>query len=421
MMHAHGSSGRIDARSSTLSKVPRCGFLFNHDQLHQIAHSAPIAFELIRRSGQMQVTLLASSPPQFEYLQRTAAHYGLPSADIRLLRLPVWLRAIAKALDSIMPFSRIAMLLTNLATFRSLDLLVVPEKTSLLLRTHCGLKSLKIVHTRHGAGDREVGFDRASGKFDMVLVSGQKIADRLLRAGLLKPDGYTIVGYPKFDLHADTPAPTKLFDNDRPTVLYNPHCSPRLSSWYRDGLAVLEAFYQSDKYNLIFAPHVMLFSKGVQVSLDRLRLDWPGRIPERYRNCPHMLIDTGSARSCDMSYTRAADLYLGDASSQVYEFLLRPRPCVFLDAHATVWQDDPNYQHWQAGPVLGDVSALEVAIDAAFVNHADYLPVQRRLFDYSFDLNGRPSAQRAAEAIERFASLQFTPPTAALAGVSAVY
>jgi hypothetical protein len=395
-----------------------CGFLFNHDQLHQIAHSAPIAFELIRHTRQLDVTLLASSPAQFDYLQRAAAHYGLAYADIRLLRLPAWLRPIARVLDAIMPFSRIAMLLANLPIFRSLDLLVVPEKTSLLLRSHCGLKSLKMVHTRHGAGDREVGFDRASGKFDMVLVSGRKIADRLQDAGLLKADGYTIVGYPKFDLHAGMARP-KLFDNDRPTVLYNPHCSPRLSSWYRDGLAVLEAFYRSGKYNLIFAPHVMLFSKRVQVSLDRLRLDWPGHIPERYRDCPHLLIDTGSARSCDMTYTRAADLYLGDASSQVYEFLLTPRPCAFLNSHGANWRGDANYRHWHAGPVLDNAEQLEAAIDAAFACHADYLPVQRELFDYSFDLTDKPSALRAAEAIERFAvacPAAMDAPVAALSG-----
>lgn len=419
-MSANGSPERSGGGSTTQANLLRCGFLFNHDQLHQIAHSAPIAFELINRSTQMDVTLLATSQAQLEYLRRAAAHYDLPQADIRLLRLPGWLRPIAKVMDGIMPFSRIAMLLANLETFRALNLLVVPEKTSLLLRSRCGLTSLKMVHTRHGAGDREVGFDRSSGKFDMVLVSGQKIADRLLRAGLLKPDGYRIVGYPKFDLHAGAARP-KLFDNDRPTVLYNPHCSPRLSSWYRDGLDVLEAFHQSDKYNLIFAPHVMLFSKRVQVSLDRLRMDWPGQIPERYRNCPHMLIDTGSARSCDMTYTRAADLYLGDASSQVYEFLLHPRPCVFLDAHATAWRDDPNYHHWQAGPVLGTVDALEAAIDDAFAHHDDYLPMQRRLFDYSFDLNDKPSAQRAAEAIENFAAQQLDAQAIAPASVSVAY
>src|SRR3546814_13682378 len=115
----------------------------------------------------------------------------------------------------------------------------------------------------------------------MVLVSGQNIADRLLRAGLLKPDGYAIVGYPKFDLHAGTPAQTRLFDNDRSTVMYNPHRPPRLSSWYRDALAVLDTFYQSDKSNLRLAPPVMLFSKAVHVSHDVLRVLCHGTTPER--------------------------------------------------------------------------------------------------------------------------------------------
>lgn len=29
-----------------------------------------------------------------------------------------------------------------------------------------------------------------------------------------------------------------------------------------------------------------------------------------------------------MTYTPAADIYLGDVSSQSYEFLLDPRPCL---------------------------------------------------------------------------------------------
>ncbi|NKF22815.1 hypothetical protein G7Y82_10845 [Solimonas sp. C16B3] len=376
--------------------------MFNHEQLHQLAHSAPIAFELIRRAAQMNVTLLATSKGQLQVLRRFATQSGITKVDIRQLNLPVWLRGIAKALDKFVPFTRVAMLLSNLATFRTLDVLVVPEKTSLMLRSIGGLHALRIVHTRHGAGDREVGFNRASSKFDMVLVSGPKIVDRLQRRGLVQPDGYAIVGYPKFDLHGKAPR-RHFFNNDRPTVLYNPHCSPRLSSWYRDGLAVLEAFYHSNKYNLIFAPHVMLFRKDVQISLDRLRIDRPGLIPERYRNCPHILIDTGSESCCDMTYTLAADCYLGDVSSQVYEFLLHPRPCLFLDSHGTEsWRGDVNYQHWYAGHVTQRVGDMEAQIDRAFADHARYLPVQQELFRYSFDLTDRPSAARAADAIEHF-------------------
>lgn len=385
----------------------RCGFLFNHDHLHQIAHSAPIAFELIRHAAHLQVTLLVTSQQQYDCLKSAAARYNVTDCDIRLLRLPLLLRALQRLLDAVLPFSRVLMLLLNRAQFAALDVLVVPEKTSLLLRSLFGLKNLKFVHTRHGAGDREIGFDRASGEFDLVLMSGEKIRDRLKSAGLLKQDGYAIVGYPKFDLHANIVARPKLFNNNRPTVLYIPHCSPRLSSWYRDGRAVLEAFYQSDKYNLIVAPHVMLFKKSVQISIDRLSVDTPGDIPARYRDCPHMLIDTGSEQSCDMTYTQAADLYLGDASSQVYEFLHRPRPCVFLNSHSIEWQHNDNFRHWNAGPVLADATHLEAAIDAAFASHSHYVDTQRSMFNYSFDLSEKPSSVRAAEAIQQFCKKQF--------------
>ena len=393
----------------------RCGFLFNHDQLHQLAHSAPIAFELMRRQDGPEVRLFVTSQAQHDALLRVAEKCAMQIGKIYRLRLPLLLRLLQPLLDPLMPFSRVMMLLCNRAAFRDLDLLVVPEKTSLLLRSRFGLKHLKFVHTRHGAGDREVGFDKASGEFDLVLMSGEKIRDRLIGAGLLKDGGHAVIGYPKFDLHAggsaadDTPhvVRPKLFDNDRPTVLYNPHCSPSLSSWYREGLAVLESFYRSDRYNLIVAPHVMLFAKRLQVSLDRWRFDAPGEIPARYRDCPHMLIDTGSARSCDMSYTEAADLYLGDASSQVYEFLHRPRPCVFLNTQGVAWRDDDNFRHWNAGPVLDNVDHLEDAIDDAFASHEHYVDTQRALFDYSFDLRETPSSVRGAEAIRAFCARQF--------------
>lgn len=409
------------APSAAPSAAVRCGFLFNHDQLHQLAHSAPIAFELLRRQDGLQVQLFVTSQAQQQALEQAAADAGLSLGKVLRLRLPLLLRLLQPLLDPLLPFSRVMMLLCNRAAFRALDVLVVPEKTSLLLRSRFGLKDLKFVHTRHGAGDREVGFDKASGDFDLVLMSGQKIRDRLTAAGLLKDGGHTLIGYPKFDLHSrgerHFASRPKLFDNDRPTVLYNPHCSPQLSSWYRDGQAVLEAFYRSDRYNLIFAPHVMLFAKRLQISLDRWRIDAPGEIPARYHDCPHLLIDTGSARSCDMTYTRAADLYLGDASSQVYEFLHCLRPCVFLNSQGVDWRADDNFRHWNAGPVLDGSNDLVAAIDAAFASHGRYVDTQRALFDYSFDLRETPSSVRGADAIRAFCARHF--PAAASSGPTA--
>lgn len=380
----------------------RIGFLFNHEHLHQIAHGAPIAFELSRLEPGVEVLLLASTSAQLEYLRTLSKAYPGARCAFVLLQLPRTLSRARPLLDPWLPYSRIAMLVANRALFATLDVLVAPEKTSLLLRTRLGLRHLKFVHTRHGAGDREVGFDRSSGAFDLVLMSGPKVRDRLRAAGLLKEDGHAIVGYAKFDLLRDAPPPPRLFDNDRPTVVYNPHSSPALSSWYRHGHAILDYFYHSTRYNLIFAPHVMLFRKRWQVSLEHRRVARPGVIPDRYRHCPHLLIDTGSARSVDMTYTRAADVYLGDASSQIYEFLMTPRPCVFVDAHETDWQHDVNHTHWQAGPVIRHPSALDGALESAVRDHSLWRVKQQALFAYSFDFNDKPSALRGAEAIRAF-------------------
>jgi CDP-glycerol glycerophosphotransferase (TagB/SpsB family) len=185
-------------------------------------------------------------------------------------------------------------------------------------------------------------------------------------------------------------------------VLYNPHPSPKLSSWFKHGAAVLEAFRQQDRYNLIFAPHVMLFERRFVVTVDPPSLARARAPDPEYAHEPCIHIDTGSAASSDMSYTNRADIYLGDVSSQVYEFLRTPRPCLFLNSHGVDWQGDPNYLHWQAGPVLESADRLLDAIDAALAAHRDYAPAQQALIDATFSLSGRPSAERAADAITQF-------------------
>ena len=190
------------------------------------------------------------------------------------------------------------------------------------------------------------------------------------------------------------PPPPRLFDNGRLTVIYNPHCSPRLSSFHRLGMEVLEYFYHSEKFNLVFAPHIMLFERRWK---NRAR-----RLPARYKTCPHMIIDTGSHRSSDMSYTLFSDLYIGDVSSQVYEFLIRPRPCIFLNPQNTPWRHNPYYYHWRLGPVVNDINSLDAALKTAWQTHDTYREKQQDAFAYTFDLMQTTSSLRAANAIVNF-------------------
>jgi CDP-glycerol glycerophosphotransferase (TagB/SpsB family) len=317
-------------------------------------------------------------------------------------------RMLAGTLEAVAPATKLLVYRDNLDFFRSLDVLVVAEKTSLILKTRYRLDDLKIVHTRHGAGDRAIGFDKVSALFDHVLVSGAKIRDRLVAETGVDPDRISVVGYPKFDIVDPRAKVHPLCDDGRPIVLYNPHVSPHLSSWYRWGRQVLDWFVEHDDYHLIFAPHVMLFERPFVLTIDRLRIDRPGHIEERYLRAPNIHIDLGSRASTTMTYTNRADIYLGDVSSQVYEFLLRPRPCLFLNAQGDT-DADPNFAHWRAGPVLTDIADLGDGLVAAQARHADlYRPNQQQMFDYSFDLTGEPSSIRAARAVARLIGHEVT-------------
>ncbi|MEO6247388.1 MAG: hypothetical protein ABIO85_02220 [Sphingomicrobium sp.] len=384
----------------------RIGFLFNHDQLHQVAHSLPIALRLAEMGTGAEIVLATTSArirAEVELLAHQAIVRGMVTVQPLSLRRRRS-RLLQALVGRLIPLAKLFVLADNVDFFRSLGLLIVAEKTSLALKGRFGLDGLKIVHTRHGAGDRAIGFDKASAEFDAVLISGPKVAERLVAEAGVKAERLHMVGYPKFDLHRETQADLPWAADLRPIVLYNPHPSPHLSSWFRFGPAILDWFVANPAYRLIFAPHVMLFERPLAISIDRLRIARPGRIEQRWREAPNIFIDTGSRASTTMAYTNAADIYLGDASSQIYEFLLRPRPCLFFDAHHTKWQGDANYAHWQAGPVIETVAALGPALARAEADFESlFRPAQERLFAHSFDLTEEPSAMRAARAIARIA------------------
>ena len=100
-----------------------------------------------------------------------------------------------------------------------------------------------------------------------------------------------------------------------------------------------------------------------------------------------------------MTYTRAADIYLGDVSSQVYEFLSEPKPCVFVTKPTTQWQGNPDYAHWLYGPVCHSVSDVMAALDRSMLDLPDYAQAQ---VEGRLAATGNPSwnpIRRAANAV----------------------
>ncbi len=383
------------------TRTRRIGFLFNHDELHQVAHIAPIIAALQRRAPAASVEVITSSERQAEAVG-AFLDPALPRPVFHPIRPHAGTRLAEKMLGNVVPLNRLSSLKRNAGLFRQFDALVVPETTTTFLKKNGQTDRPRLIFFPHGAGDRSIGFSPEIALFDYVLLPGGKTRDRMLAAGVIRPDNHSIVGYPKFEAYGDRP-PVRLFDNDRPTVLYNPHFDPLLSSWFRFGEQILDYFAGQQDYNLIFAPHVMLFQRRLLASVEHRLLKFRQRIDPRYAALDHIHIDTGSTRSVDMTYTSAADIYLGDVSSQIYEFIRTPRPAIFLNSHDAEWRGNPNYEHWTFGPVLDDIAGLGAALSEIQPLPGAYREAQARAFAYSFDRDSaHPPSQRAAAAIADF-------------------
>lgn len=372
-----------------MKSTTRIAFLFNHVAAHQVYHGAPVAFQLSRMAKNVEVAIISASPRIEETVQQIGRLYPGHKVTFVSARVPGLMRFAASLMrpvrlaekDMVRRFSR--------RLYQDFDVLVVPEANSLKLRNFPELSDLKLVYTHHGAGDRSVGYHPRHQEFDLILCPGAKIRDRLASDLEIPDQRLAVTGYPKFEVVDRQAKRRGIFNDQRPVVLYNPHFSNRESSWREYGMQVLEYFASQDDFNLIFAPHVLLYARGVRHGARSLR---------RFRGNPRIHIDTGSTASMDMTYTNAADIYLGDVSSQVYEFVRTPRPCIFLPSGG---DDNPASRlHQSMGEVIEGIEALPQALDRAVDSHRDhYCSVQRELLRMTFDESGVPPSERGARAI----------------------
>lgn len=368
--------------------------------LHQLPHFIPVAVALSRRPG-IDVHLFAASP-ELE-AAATQMFHSLGGGPVRstVMRLPAWLNVLGRVNPrwASLKAPRLAFWAPRMRRCRAV---VTAERTSTLLKVLPG-RCPPLIHIPHGAGDRAKGFERRIAHFDRVIVAGEKDRQRMIGAGLVSSERCHVSGYIKYaalaagsagaSVGSAAGATARLFGNSRPIVLYNPHFDARLSSWSRFAAPFVDAVAAAGKFNLIVAPHVRLFEAAGAATRRR----WESlAIPDRVH------VDLGSSRSMDMTYTRAADIYVGDVSSQVYEFAAVPRPCVFVNAHAAQWQDDPDYLMWRMGEVADSMESLLPALERAADVHARFREVQARLVrDALGDLRA-DCAEIAADIILRY-------------------
>jgi len=320
---------------------------------HHVLHLIPIASELTKFKN-THVTIFVTTDMEKALCGDILTKLGLKTPDIRVLKAPLMLQRISP---------KLSFLLSNISLWNSLDAMIVAERTSTILR-YVSRKLPPMIHIPHGAGDRAKSYDPRIRHFDNVLVAGEKDKARMISLGLVTEDNCDVTGYIKpyavRQMVKDLPV---LYETKRPIVLYNPHFSKSLSSWETYGRRLLDAFGQSAEFNFIFAPHMRLFKDAP----DSLRKEI-----ECYGEFENIHVDLGSEYSTDMTYTRLADIYLGDVSSQVYEFLSRPKPCVFVSAPDVQWENNPDYAHWAYGRVCRSAQSVMTALSAAHEEHEQY-------------------------------------------------
>lgn len=381
----------------------KVGFIFNHDAGHQAAHVGPVltALAALRPNYELRAYVGGGAAVRDEILRSLPARAAQRVRFIDLM-LPAGVGGLAQILDTAMPASRVARLRYHASQFADLDAIVAPERTTLFLKRYFGVTRPKYIHIRHGAGDRDIGFHRSFRHFDLLLLQGNKYVRRLRETGGLDRNDFSLIGYPKFD-SVDPSAPRlKLFDNDNPVIFYNPHFAPGASSWNRMGHAVLDYFVANPDLNLIFSPHVMLFRKRVHIAPGHLRFSIRRDLKKDYAAFSNILVDLESPRQFDMTYTLNSDLYLADISSQVMEFLIRPRPCVFLNAYNIDWRDNDEFAAWNLGDVVDEIKNLGPVIRNALACPDRYRHRQEAHFADTFDMSATPSAKRGAEAIAAY-------------------
>lgn len=358
-------------------------------EAHQALHALPIAAELQTLAPDAEIEVAVAGDAHFWVIDLVRSVYPAFAPKVKKLAFPL-LASVQKMLTGGDEQPRLASLFGHIRYLRGFDMIVVPERTSTIIRHFLG-KRTRLIFTPHGAGDKAIMLDPRDRFFDFVLVAGEKSERRLLEAGTIAPGRYAVNGYVKLDfMRKAARNRPPLFDNDRPTVLYAPHFRPDQSSWPVMGMQIIEAFAAQERFNLVVAPHIRLFhnaSRRAKATIEALAI--PGKI----------IIDLGSNCLLDMTYTGGADIYLGDVSSQVYEFLADPGPCVFLNPHRFEWQGDPNYLFWTLGEVATTVPEAMAAVNCASAEHATYTARQREALALSVGGDPDGAARRGAEAI----------------------
>jgi hypothetical protein len=370
--------------------VKKIGFLYTN-KAYSVYHSLGVAIEMAKFDN-YDIHILCTKSNEtlvHEYLER----FNCSNISVKVLR-PTWYFNLPHSLE--IKYQWKPNILRKYATFyKTFDVFVFTMYDDLYLKKEILIDSphIKYICANHGVSNRAYSFDERITAFDFFFLLDNNDVKTRKSLNQLTPDNHVMTGLNKYDLIKDLPLP-RLFNNDKPIVIYNPHWTVENTSFHKFGRQILEYFSKSKDYNLIFAPHYLLLARNWSLL----------PVYHKYKRFDNIIVDSTSQKCNNMTYTRIADFYLGDISSQVYEFLFeRAKPCLFLDAHEIVQKDIDKPLSWDLGQVVDEIHDIEKLIKQAFENHKDlYLSNQENRIKQMFDVGSKTSSQIATEAVDLF-------------------
>ncbi|CAE6931151.1 Glycosyl glycerophosphate transferases involved in teichoic acid biosynthesis TagF TagB EpsJ RodC [Vibrio sp. B1ASS3] len=243
--------------------------------------------------------------------------------------------------------------------------------------------STKVIWALHGPIASSHMASKSIEKVDIILTQGRQTSECFYKSGVSKEKVKEIgsVKLSSFNSYTDN----IIFNNNRKTVLYNPHFNSKLggTSWIKFGYDLIEYIAKSKEYNLIFAPHPNLSN-----NIDRFIID-------KYRNCENVIIDLGSNKVANLFYCEETDIYIGDISSQVLEFIyLKERKLIFFDDENV---SDESKRIHELGVVIERLDELSHALTLEFTEENKLR--QRDFINNVFSNNIDSSAKAASDII----------------------
>jgi len=210
------------------------------------------------------------------------------------------------------------------------NVLVVSD-TPGLSKIRWQIPGIRIVHTRHGIGDKNYGYF-AAGAADFVCVTSEAVAEEYVRSGLFERERFWVTGFPQLDsFFARTKAGHK--QREPKTVLFAPTFNEGLSAGLKlgaDAIACIRG--QDSSIRVIIRPH-----PHMRVTAPALLNQWRAQS----LLMPNVEINDDPNADLGALMLRSAAM-VSDVSSIALSYVALDRPLVCVDVEGEA-RASPNY------------------------------------------------------------------------------